>query len=395
MTDKRQFYSGLLLIGLTLCAAILLEANLAIRLMIGTSLGYVLTRGAFGFAGSINRAYRTGSTKLLRYLMLLFSLTSIAFAAVIYINPEAVSALKIYPLNAGLVIGSFIFGLGMAYCSCCASGALCDVTESLTKGVITVFTFMIGVFIAFPIQEKSSMVKDGPRIFFPDLNPDGQFNGLLLALLITFCLSVLVVYLSYKYQKHSVDKLDQPGEISIETVIPNPEYSFFERFWKAPFSMAITTFLIMGIISLLFITQGNSWGVSTTFGLWFGKLLLLVPGIELADIAAYTPKRAPSIAKPLLESAGSLQNIGILVGAFIFTLTAQNFVFSFKITGKEILLYALGGLLMGVGTRLANGCNAGGLFLPISGFSLSGWVFLVFMSLGAVFGNKSMKFLKI
>ena len=51
------------------------------------------------------------------------------------------------------------------------------------------------------------------------------------------------------------------------------------------------------------------------------------------------------------------------------------------------MFYALGGLCMGFGTRLANGCNVGALYTPIANFSLSGWIFLIFLVLGGVIGN--------
>ena len=47
----------------------------------------------------------------------------------------------------------------------------------------------------------------------------------------------------------------------------------------------------------------------------------------------------------------------------------------------------IGGFLMGVGTRIANGCNAGALFTPIAQFSLSGWLFFIFMFVGGWLGN--------
>ncbi|MFW6267324.1 MAG: YeeE/YedE thiosulfate transporter family protein, partial [Halanaerobium sp.] len=43
---------------------------------------------------------------------------------------------------------------------------------------------------------------------------------------------------------------------------------------------------------------------------------------------------------------------------------------------------------MGFGTRVAQGCNVGALYTPISNFSLSGWVFLIFMIIGGVISNK-------
>jgi len=66
----------------------------------------------------------------------------------------------------------------------------------------------------------------------------------------------------------------------------------------------------------------------------------------------------------------------------------RTFMSEMHITFKEILLYALGGISMGFGTRLANGCNVGALYTPIANFSLSGWIFLAFMVVGGIAGNK-------
>lgn len=46
---------------------------------------------------------------------------------------------------------------------------------------------------------------------------------------------------------------------------------------------------------------------------------------------------------------------------------------------------------MRFGTRLSNGCNVGALYTPIANFSLSGWIFLVFLVVGGVLGNKLAK----
>jgi uncharacterized protein len=51
------------------------------RLLIGVGLGYALSRSYTGFAGSVNRAFRTGSTKLMRTLMLMFFMTALLTTA--------------------------------------------------------------------------------------------------------------------------------------------------------------------------------------------------------------------------------------------------------------------------------------------------------------------------
>jgi uncharacterized membrane protein YedE/YeeE len=57
-------------------------------------------------------------------------------------------------------------------------------------------------------------------------------------------------------------------------------------------------------------------------------------------------------------------------------------------------MLVIAGLAMGLGTRFANGCNVGALYTPIANFSLSGWIFLVVMVAGGVFGNQLGKRLK-
>ena len=51
----------------------------------------------------------------------------------------------------------------------------------------------------------------------------------------------------------------------------------------------------------------------------------------------------------------------------------------------------LGGLLMGIGARLALGCNIGSFFSALPAFSLHGWSFMVFIFLGAAVGSSMLK----
>ncbi|MEH6451829.1 MAG: YeeE/YedE thiosulfate transporter family protein [Psychromonas sp.] len=96
----------------------------------------------------------------------------------------------------------------------------------------------------------------------------------------------------------------------------------------------------------------------------------------------------PSISN-FFEHGISVQNLAIMIGTLIALLFMGRFKFSFAMhhSAKQYALFALGGLLMGVGTRLANGCNVGALFTPIANFSLSGWIYLVVLLAGGILGN--------
>lgn len=49
-----------------------------------------------------------------------------------------------------------------------------------------------------------------------------------------------------------------------------------------------------------------------------------------------------------------------------------------------MVTYLVGGLLMGVGARLAAGCNIGALYSGIGNLSLSGWIFGIALWAGAM-----------
>ena len=84
-------------------------------------------------------------------------------------------------------------------------------------------------------------------------------------------------------------------------------------------------------------------------------------------------------------------DIGIVVGSFLAFLLAGRFKLSLQFNSTNAMLFGLGGLFMGFGSRFAKGCNIGALYSSLPNFSISGWVFLFAISLGAVAGLKLFK----
>jgi len=80
--------------------------------------------------------------------------------------------------------------------------------------------------------------------------------------------------------------------------------------------------------------------------------------------------------------------ISVIMGSLLSTLLASEFKFKKIKNRKQFLFALLGGILMGYGTRLSYGCNVGAFFSAIPSFSLHGWVFGLFMFVGAFIGSK-------
>ncbi len=413
--NKTEFViAGILLAAALILGATLLPSSLLFsRLITGLGIGYVLARGYFGFAGSANLAFRRGSTKLMRALMLLVILAS--FVSLFYsavpasdVNPDFVMKynLFVHPVTMGTIIGGFMFGVGMAFASGCASGLLTDLTLEFPKAVLGIIFFGIGFLLSMPFGAKmpwinTSLIKssaDTNGVWFPDLFKFDGLNGFLGALILNIILAAIVIKLSYVYEaKRKAKGTYTPVDTEVEAEqavgqLLDTNLSFYQRFfarpwtlWESAIGMAIMYAAVLGL------TKG-AWGVSGAFPFWVAKLANLF-GVSAEAIGNYTGN-AKLVAPGIFQHQMSLQGFAIAIGAFIALLSMGRLFASFKaglkIKGKQAIFAIIGGLLMGLSIGFGKGCNAGALFSPIVSFSLSGWIFLVFMVCGAYVGNRIM-----
>ncbi|MBQ6904320.1 MAG: YeeE/YedE family protein [Lachnospiraceae bacterium] len=397
--------------------AAILKPNILMRFLIGIGFGYVLSRAFSGFAGSVNRACRTGSTQLMRTLCFMFFITSIIVAGFAFRDENfAQLDLWINPVNLGLCIGAAVFGFGMSISSCCASGVMQDVACASPRAIITLIFFGIGVFVGFPLQysqawiEKSVITSErgaqkGGGFFFPDLFKWDGFKGFLGAIVLTgiLCLIVYKVCMWYETRQKASGRYTGVGTEALQASPYEYDISkvkFFSRdtyyhFFVKPFTLKEGAVGLTILFTILLAAFKTEWGASTPYGMWVARVLINF-GVSPEKIAIFTnTTMGGAFETPFLEQAVSMQDIGILFGAVIYMLLAGDWIATVKeslsITGKEALMYVIGGFTMGFGTRMAQGCNAGALYSPIAAFSLSGWVFLPFMVLGGILGNRVYK----
>ena len=397
------------------------------RLLMGVGLGYTLSRAYMGFAGSVNRAYNTGSTKLMRTLMFMFFITAVLSTAVLYGNDASKFDLWVNPINFGLIAGGILFGFGMVFSSCCASGVLTDLVEAFPRAFITLIFFCAGVFLGFPLQHTSAWIQEswittetGQKIgyngvYLPDLFKNDGLNGYLGAIIVTGILCIIVVLISLAYEKkrkaaktyspfmsENYQILEAKKEIEAssdrEKHISIFSEEGYQRIFVKPWSMKVGSMVIAGIFVMLMGVTKAGWGASTPYGLWFGKTLMLF-GVSPESIASFAHMKPDPFTMPFFQHPINVQNFGIILGALLYMLCCGQLKNSMKasvnISFKQAIFFAIGGLSMGFGTRLSNGCNVGALYTPIANFSLSGWIFLVFLVGGGIIGNKVAKAMKL
>lgn len=395
--NKNQSFFGLGLLALLIILAYFNIKNIELfyRVLIGLSFGYVLSRASIGFAGGVNRLSRTGSAMLPSSLMFMFFVTAVFTSFFIYEN-EIAYKLNIYPINLGLIIGGLMFGFGMAFSSCCATGSLTDLASGFSRALVSVSFLSIGVFFGFSVQKTSPLVTESwisstrgelfqGGVFLPDLFKFDGFNGYLGAIILTAILAYIVTKLAHKYEKNY--NKHQSVSATNET---EDKSTIFELLFIKPWNMKISTVIIALLFASLLWLYDKGWSASGAFGLWFAKVLILF-GIDATSIADYTHRPLEFFTTPLLEHGTSVQNISIMLGAVFYLLIAGMFTNKFKaglkITFKDFIMYATGAFMMGFGTRLSNGCNVGALYTPIAELSLSGWIYLIVMVVGGFSGN--------
>ena len=148
--------------------------------------------------------------------------------------------------------------------------------------------------------------------------------------------------------------------------------------------------IMLGLANIcIFIITAAPWGVTTTFVFWGAWLYQLVGGHpETWSFFTLQPPMMQALKGGILNHGGSIMNIGINIGAFLSAAAASQFRFKKIKAGRQVVAALVGGLLMGYGARLAFGCNVGAYFSGIASMSLHGWVFGIFIFVGAYLGSK-------
>jgi hypothetical protein len=152
----------------------------------------------------------------------------------------------------------------------------------------------------------------------------------------------------------------------------------------------VTGAVILALLNIVLVAStGKGWGVTTAFAYWAGWIWNGFGGD--AHSWAYFHDVAKAFNAPnasVLTDRASLLDLGVVAGALLSVLLASQARLKKVKSWRQVVAALLGGFLMGFGARLAFGCNIGALFTGLPSLSLQGWVFMVFIFLGAAAGSK-------
>lgn len=161
-----------------------------------------------------------------------------------------------------------------------------------------------------------------------------------------------------------------------------------DKLLKKPWPYWVGGVILAFLNLLLLFTTGSAWKISTSF-LYLGAGLLDKIGFKTSDwhyFNAYGNQL--KLGETYFNNSLIVMAIAMIFGSLISVLFASEFKFKKIKNKKQIVVALIGGILMGYGTRLSFGCNIGAYFSAIPSLSLHGWVFGVFMFVGAWAGSK-------
>jgi uncharacterized membrane protein YedE/YeeE len=355
----------------------LLSLNQAALFTVGLAAGIILYHAAFGFTAAWREVVSTGRSAGLRAQMLMLGTTVLVFTPLIAMGEFGGVELRgsVAPLSVGVIVGAFMFGIGMQLGGGCASGTLFTAGGGNMRMVITLVFFIVGSVLGSWQWESWQAA--------PALQPValsqsfGAAGGIVISLLLF--VAVYLASAAWERRKHGVLMNDREG-----VGTPENPYAFLRGPW--PLIAGALALAAVNIATLLL--AGRPWGVTSAFALWGAKFLNFV-GFDVSHWAYWArPGSAASLEASVFTDVTSVMNFGIILGALLAAALAGKFAPSFRIPGKSILAAVVGGILLGYGARIAYGCNIGAYFGGISSTSLHGWLWFVAAFAGSTLGTR-------
>lgn len=351
-------------------------AQPAVLLLLGGGLGLALFHSRFGFTSAWRQLVAVGNGAGLRAHALLLGATATLFALIIGTGTGlfgSAPAPSGGPLGVGLLLGAFLFGLGMQLGGACASGTLFAVGSGQSTILLTLGGFIAGSVLysaAWPLLNDLPQIE--PVVLADSVGWFGSWA-------ITIAALGLLVVGSRLYQNRRT-----PPPVGAV-----PSASGAARILRGSWPMLVGALVLAALGGAVLVVSGGAWGVTSGFNLWGAKALQLV-GAHPENWAFWQqPEQAAQLNGAVLADKTSLTNIGIMIGAAIAAASAGAWKLHTGMRWNVATAAILGGVLMGIGARLAGGCNIGAYLAGISSGSLHGWLWAVAAIGGTWLGLKA------
>ncbi|MBI5718784.1 MAG: YeeE/YedE family protein [Burkholderiales bacterium] len=326
--------------------------------LVGIALGLALYHASFGFASGYRRMFVERDMRGVQAQLLQLALTTLLFAPVLaggsVFGQDVGGAWA--PVGVSVVVGAFLFGIGMQLAGGCGSGTLYTAGGGNLRMLMVLGAACAGSFWA------SLHLGWWQRLPSHDAVVLGDALGWPLATAVQLAVLGLLAWLLRRLAR------------------PTPAARSRVRDWRSVLAgpwpiIAGAILLALGNLATLAIA-GHPWSITWAFTLWGAKGATLL-GWQPASSAFWQdgwPREV--LAGGVLADTTSMMDLALMLGALCAASLAGRFAPTARMPWRSVAAALLGGLAIGYGARIAYGCNIGAFVSGVASGSLHGWLWI-------------------
>jgi uncharacterized membrane protein YedE/YeeE len=342
--------------------------------LVGALAGVALYHAAFGFTASWRTFITDRRGGGIRAQMLMLALTCAVFFPLLATGHAFGQTLRgsVAPVGMSVVVGAFMFGIGMQLGGGCASGTLYSAGGGNTRMLATLAAFIAGSVIGTAhMPWWSALPATRPLSLIAMV---GAAPGLAVSLAAFALLTVMTLMLERRrYGQLDEDSAPRRG---------------WRRVMQGPWPLVAGGVALALVNIATLAISGRPWGVTGAFALWGAKIAMAL-GINVAAWPYWAaPAQAAALKASVVTDVTSVMDAGIMLGALAAASAAGRFAPAWRVPLRSLAAAIVGGLMLGYGARIAYGCNIGAYFSGIASGSLHGWVWLPSAFAGNILGTR-------
>lgn len=338
------FLGAAVLAAAVLVALVLLDGQPASGGLIlgGFALGVAFLKTEFSYTASWRRFLTRGEAGGLIGGLIVIAICALAVVPVAALVPNFGGAIA--PLGPSLLVGAFVFGIGMQLANGCGSGTLYTAGGGSGRMLITLAFFIVGsVFGSLSLPSFLALGGIDPVLASDYLGPWGGLVATLASIALAAALMIAVA------RKRGAN-------------------------WR-PSRSYIIGGIVIGLLCIgVFFAGGHPWSVTYGYTIWGAKIFAAL-GFDFSNAGFWQwPGNKQALASSVLSDTSSLTDFGMIFGAMAAAAATKPFASTAWPPMKSLLAAAIGGLLCGWGARIGFGCNIGAFVGGVASGSLHGWV---------------------